>query len=116
MTAGTATSDAAFSLKEGLRRLWADHVIWTRDYVVAAIAESPDADAVATRLLKNQEDIGNAMVPFYGKKGGHALTDLLKQHITIAVELIEAAKSGDEDKFADADKQWDRTPARLRRS
>ncbi|HEX8935507.1 MAG TPA: hypothetical protein VF788_15225 [Pseudonocardiaceae bacterium] len=38
-----------------LRRLWADHVIWTREYVVAAIADAPDAGAVAGRLLKNQE-------------------------------------------------------------
>jgi hypothetical protein len=109
MNATTTLSPSELSLKEGLRRLWADHVIWTRDYVVAAIADSPDAEAVAGRLLRNQEDIGNAIVPFYGEDAGKALTDLLKQHIMIAVELIEAAKTGDQDKFADADKQWDRT-------
>ena len=111
MNATTALSPSELSLKEGLRRLWADHVIWTRDYVVAAIADSPDAEAVAGRLLKNQEDIGNAIVPFYGENAGEALTDLLKQHIMIAVELIEAAKTGDQDKFADADKQWDQNAA-----
>jgi hypothetical protein len=113
MNASNGASQAAFSLKEGLRRLWADHVIWTRDYVVAAIAESPDAEAVATRLLKNQDDIGNAMVPFYGEEAGKALTDLLKQHIMIAVDLIEAAKSGDEAKFSDADREWDQNAAEI---
>ena len=111
MNATTTLSPSELSLKEALRRLWADHVIWTRDYVVAAIADSPDAEAVAGRLLRNQDDIGNAIVPFYGENAGKALTDLLKQHIMIAVELIEAAKTGDQDKFADADKQWDQNAA-----
>ena len=50
-----------------LRKLWSDHVIWTRQYIVAAVAGTPDADAAAGRLLKNQEDIGAAFVPYYGQ-------------------------------------------------
>ncbi|MBV8993783.1 MAG: hypothetical protein JO287_08800 [Pseudonocardiales bacterium] len=73
------TSPKALSLTLALRRLWADHVIWTREYVVAAIADAPDAGAVANRLLKNQEDIGNAVVPFYGGAAGRKLTELLKE-------------------------------------
>src|SRR5262245_26440169 len=83
-----------------LRKLWSDHVIWIRQYIVAAVANSPDAQAAAGRLLKNQEDIGAAIVPFYGADAGIGLTDLLKGHILIAVDLIEAAKSGNNDEFA----------------
>ena len=100
-------SDGIRSLNAAMRRLWADHVIWTRQYVVAAVGGNPDADAAAARLLKNQEDIGNAVVPFYGEDAGAALTDLLKQHIMIAVELIEAAKAGDQDTFQEKDAAWD---------
>jgi hypothetical protein len=89
-----------------MRRLWADHVIWTRQYVVAAIGDTPDAEAAAGRLLKNQEDIGNAIVPFYGEEAGAALTGLLKEHIMIAVDLVAAAKSADEAKFAEQDQRW----------
>jgi hypothetical protein len=99
--------EAVSALKAAMRRLWADHVIWTRQYVVAAIGDTPDAEAAAGRLLKNQEDIGNAVVPFYGEEAGAGLTDLLKQHIMIAVELIDAAKSGDETKFQERDASWD---------
>lgn len=99
-------NDAAWSLYTSMRRLWSDHVIWTRQYVVAAVAGAPDAEAAAGRLLKNQEDIGGAIVPLYGDKAGAALTDLLKQHIMIAVDLIEAAKSGNDKEFEVQDKKW----------
>ena len=97
-----------YSLRSGLRRLWTDHVVWTRAYVVAAVNEAPDAATAAERLLKNQEDIGAAVVPFYGQAAGDALTGLLKQHIMIAVDLISAAKAGDTSKFEVEDQRWTR--------
>jgi hypothetical protein len=100
-------SEAISSLRAAMRRLWADHVIWTRQYIVAAVGDTADAQAAAGRLLKNQEDIGNAVVPFYGEEAGAGLTELLKQHIMIAVELIDAAKAGDEAKFSGQDAAWD---------
>ena len=96
----------AVSLNLAMRRLWSDHVIWTRDYVIAAVAGAPDAGAAANRLLKNQEDIGNAVVPLYGEEAGEALTGLLKQHILIAVDLIDAAKAGDNEKLDENDRKW----------
>jgi hypothetical protein len=98
--------DKTLSLNTALRRLWADHVIWTRQYLIAALGGTPDAKPAADRLLKNQEDIGGAIVPFYGQAAGTALTAKLKEHITIAVALIDAAKSADKAKFADEDAKW----------
>jgi hypothetical protein len=89
-----------------LRKLWSDHVIWTREYIVAAVAGTPDATGAAGRLLKNQEDIGAAIVGFYGQAAGDKLTNLLKQHIMIAVDLVAAAKSGDQAAFAAHDARW----------
>jgi hypothetical protein len=88
------------------RRLWADHVIWTRQYIVAALAGSPDAEAAAGRLLRNQEEIGNAIVPFYGEAAGAKLTELLKDHILIAVDAIAAAIADDERLFRRLDRRW----------
>ncbi len=97
---------ASTSLKLAMRRLWMDHTVYTRLYIVSAFANLPDGQAVAGRLLRNQKDIGNAIVPFYGKDAGIKLTDLLKQHILIAVDVVAAAKSGDQKKFAEVDKKW----------
>jgi hypothetical protein len=93
-------------IRLALRKLWSDHVIWTRQYIVAAVAGTPDTDTAAGRLLKNQEDIGAAIAGFYGDAAGQKLTDLLKAHIMIAVDLIAAAKSGDKAAFATHDASW----------
>jgi type VI protein secretion system component VasK len=73
---------------------------------VAAVGDQPNAQASANRLLKNQEDIGNAVAMYYGKDAGAKLTTLLKEHITIAVDLIKAAKAGDKAAQGQADKKW----------
>jgi hypothetical protein len=102
----SAQSASAVSLKQDMRKLWTDHVVWTRDYIIAAVGDQPDAKAAATRLLKNQEDIGNAVATFYGAPAGQQLTALLKEHITIAVDLITAAKAGDKAGQQQADGRW----------
>src|SRR6476660_443159 len=91
----TTRGDAAATLKQDMRKLWTDHVVWTRDYIVAAVGDQPDAQAAAGRLMKNQEDIGHAVAAYYGADAGQKLTTLLKDHISIAVDLIKAAKAGD---------------------
>jgi hypothetical protein len=101
-----AMSEAQCTLRASLRKLWADHVIWTRQYIVAFASDGADTGAAAGRLLKNQEHIGNAIVPFYGQAAGAQLTDLLKQHILIAVDLLTAAKAGDDAEFQRQDQRW----------
>jgi hypothetical protein len=106
-SAGTAAQSAsAVSLKQDMRKLWTDHVVWTRDYIIAAVGDQPDAKAAANRLMKNQEDIGNAVAKFYGAPAGQQLTTLLKEHITIAVDLIKAAKASDKAGQQQADTRW----------
>jgi len=105
--AGSGTiSRTAFH--QQLRRLWSDHVIWTREYIVATLDGDPGVDAAARRLLRNQEDLGKAMAPFYGEAAGERLTALLKEHITIAVDVVKAAKSGDKPGYQTADTAWQR--------
>ena len=94
------------ALKLAMRKLWSDHVLWTRDYIVAAVAGSPSAEESSKRLLRNQEDIGAAIEPYYGKLAGDQLTKLLKEHILIAVDLVDGAKTGNQKKLKDADARW----------
>jgi hypothetical protein len=96
----------ASMLRQDMRKLWTDHVVWTRDYIIAAVGDAPDASAALNRLMKNQDDIGNAVAGFYGDSAGKQLTTLLKEHIAIAGDLIKAAKAGDKSGQQQADTKW----------
>jgi hypothetical protein len=101
-----ARVSAREALRQDMRKLWTDHVIWTRAYIVAAIGDQPDAQAAAGRLMKNQEDIGAAVATYYGKAAGDKVTALLKEHISIAVDLIKFAKAGDKTSQQQANAKW----------
>jgi hypothetical protein len=89
-----------------MRKLWEDHITWTRLAIVTFADGSPGFDATAGRLLQNQTDIGNAIKPFYGAVAGNRLTFLLHDHITIAVQILQAAKAGDTKAFNAANTSW----------
>src|SRR5688500_8851734 len=36
---------SAAALKQDMRKLWTGHVVWTRDYIVAAVGDQADAQA-----------------------------------------------------------------------
>jgi hypothetical protein len=94
------------SLRDAMDKLWEDHITWTRLYIVSTAADLPDKDPTAQRLLQNQTDIGNAIKPFYGDAAGDKLGGLLKDHIMIATEIIDAAKAGDTAKKDEASNRW----------
>ena len=97
---------AAEPVRLALRKLWSDHVIWTREYIVAAVAGTPDADAAAGRLLRNQDDIGAAIKPIYGDEAGKKLAALLRDHILIAADIVKAAKANDTKSVEAGQKKW----------
>jgi hypothetical protein len=102
------TSHAATKaqFQDAMRRLWSDHVVYTRLFIVDAAAGSADKDAATQRLLQNQTDIGNAVAGFYGRAAGDKLTALLKDHILIAASIVAAAKAGDNAKVTSENKRW----------
>jgi hypothetical protein len=99
-------SSKAVALRQDMRMLWEDHITWTRLAIISLEGGTPDTEATVARLLKNQVDIGNAVKPFYGKAAGNKLTQLLREHILIAADLIAAAKAGDNAKVGDAQARW----------
>lgn len=100
------TSSKSMDLRTEMRKLWEDHITYTRNYIISALADLKDIDAVAKRLLRNQDDIGAAVKPFYKEEGGNKLAALLRDHIMIATEVVKAAKAGNSAELAKAQKKW----------
>ena len=94
------------TLHVSMRALWQDHVTWTRVYIISAVGGLPDAPFAAERLLRNQDDIGDAIRPLYGDAAGDRLTALLREHITGAAELVTAAIEGDPQALSAANAAW----------
>jgi hypothetical protein len=93
-------------LQTGMRKLWEDHITWTRNVIFNIIDNLPGTTQAVNRLLQNQVDIGNAIKPFYGQFAGDHLTALLHDHITIAATLLTALKNNDATGLAAANTQW----------
>lgn len=99
-------SQDAVTLKTNMRKLWEDHITWTRNVILCLTDGLPGKDQSVKRLLQNQSDIGNAIKPFYGDEAGNKLTDLLKSHIVIAADVVTAATSGNTSALNEANKKW----------
>jgi len=101
------------AVQRTMTTLWMQHMEWTYATVVAFASDSPGLDASIKRLLRNQDDIGNAIKPFYGRAAGNRLTQLLRTHIQEAVPVLVAAKNGDQAGLDAAVKAWYRNARQI---
>lgn len=104
--ASAAERMTASNFRSDMRKLWEDHITYTRNFIISFAGNLPDQDAVSARLLQNQTDIGDAIKPFYGDAAGKQLTGLLRDHILGAVEILKAAKAGDKPATDTAIHKW----------
>jgi hypothetical protein len=104
--AAAARTAKAQRLHDGMRKLWEDHITWTRLAIVSFAAGSPDLQATENRLLRNQADIASAIRPYYGNAASTKLRGLLRQHILGAVALLQAAKANDTAALGTAHDAW----------
>ncbi|MNH89946.1 hypothetical protein D3C87_1032900 [compost metagenome] len=101
-------SPKVVQLKSDMQKAWIDHTIWTRSYIVSALSNLPDQKDVLDRLLRNQQDIGNLIKPYYGEAAGNKLADILREHIQIAGKIVMAAKAGNQEDVKKLEADWHR--------
>ncbi len=89
-------------LSNTFRRLWSEHVLWTRLFILSTAFSLPDLQFVTDRLLENPDDFAKVLKPYYGDHTAMQFKELLTDHLTIAAQLLNAAKAGD---TVEADKQ-----------
>lgn len=88
------------------RRLWIEHVLWTRFFVISTAFCLPDLPYVTQRLLQNPVDFAEALCPFYGKQAAARFGQLLEEHLLIAAQLVNALKCGDAKEAEAQRRKW----------
>lgn len=106
MEPGMMMTKSAMELGLAMRKLWEDHITYTRNFIISSLAGLEDTGKIAERLLKNQDDIGEAIKPIYGAAAGTKLAALLRDHILIAADVVKAAKAGDSAALDTSSKKW----------
>lgn len=80
-------------LSNTLRRLWFEHVLWTRFFIVSTAFNLPDLQCVTARLLQNPSDFAKVLEKFYGECKAKEFKRLLTEHLLIAAALVNALKA-----------------------
>lgn len=103
---GRGISKAELDLSNDMRKLWEEHVAWTRMTIISIASDLPDQGLVTQRLLRNATDMAALFKTFYGDEKASKFGSLMKEHLVIAAQLVKAAKAGDSMAAADAEKKW----------
>ncbi len=85
-------------LRLALRDLWAGHIFWVRNVVMATKYGDTDAAKVAeAEVVQNAKDLANSISPYYGKDASDKLFKLLAGHYGAVKEYMNAAFSGNKE-------------------
>jgi hypothetical protein len=93
-------------LRNVMRMLWEQHIVWTRMTILSIIKDLPDVDFVTKRLLQNPIDFKKVLIPFYGDEIASQFSDLLTSHLVIAAQLVKASKAGYKNEASATEKSW----------
>lgn len=93
-------------LMNQLQQLWAQHVYWTRFFIISTAADLDDLKPVTGRLLQNPKDFAQLLAPIFGVKSACQFQELLTQHLLIAADLVNAVKNGETEKANSPRKKW----------
>ena len=63
------------------------------------LSDRPGTPQYAARLLQNPGDLAAALEPYYGTAAADQFGDLVRQHLLISVDILNAAKAGNTDAF-----------------
>lgn len=94
------------NLSNLLRKLWEQHVMWTRSFVISAAHDLKDIEFVTKRLLENPTDFAQVFRQYYGDEIAKQFEELLKEHILIAADIVKATKANESKEIEELLEKW----------
>lgn len=104
---GSGAVVSAAEFRATLKRLWLENLGYSRHLVLSSLTESPDLEKVKARLAKNQVDLAEEFKTFYGEEASAKLIELLKNHSTLAEEVIKTLAKGTPEQFLEVNAKWE---------
>lgn len=98
--------DSILRLNEDMRLAWLNHVYWTRMYLMSAVADNADQQAVEERLLETADEITDVFARYLPIATTRQLRNLLTEHIEIAGQIIQALKAKNMSDYDALVKEW----------
>jgi len=92
--------------RSNMRKLWEDHSERTRELIISTLSGLPNQNETAQNLIQNQNEIGNAIKPFYGEEAGDDLAELLEEHTQLGSTMLQAARKAEPEAFEDSVARW----------
>jgi hypothetical protein len=86
---------SALAYHDQWRKLWEDHITWTRMVIIGIFHDVPGTDAYTDRLIQNYFDMEDALEPYYDEEDVEELGDLILDHLVIAAQILVAVKNGE---------------------
>jgi len=93
-------------LQINMRDVWAKHVWWTREVILAIIHDTPGLDLHVAKLLENPAEMAAVFAPYISADAQKRMTELFTTHLKQGGDLVTAAKAGDTKKVNEITQAW----------
>ncbi|MGN0614327.1 MAG: acetylglutamate kinase [Porcipelethomonas sp.] len=93
-------------IRNEMRKLWSQHVYWTRMFIISTVEKLNDLSFVTDRLLENPSDFSMALKMFYDAKTADRFGKLLTDHLKTGGDLVSALNMRKTEKADALRDQW----------
>ncbi len=81
-------------LHDAMRKVYVDQILWTRMVTLSVLDGVNGKEVYVDRLMENYEACEELLVPYYSN-GAEKFGELLEEHVTLTVKVLEAIKAGE---------------------
>lgn len=93
-------------LRNVIQLLWSQNILWTRFLIISIISKLNDIEVVTNRLFENPRDFANVFKIYYGDIIADEFENLLREHLSLTIALINSYITSNSSAIQELEKQW----------